>query len=309
MRVLVTGATGFIGFHLARKLVERGFRVYGLVRFASQPSRLPDGVTPVIGDLTDYHSIAKNVQYVRPEAVFHLGALTPVSESYHQPVAYALTNYIGTIHLLEALRKHVRESTRLIVVAGTTEMYNSPDIGDGSRFQPESPYAVSKVAGVLYSMYMYRAYRLPVVVAVPTNTYGRAHLNQRHYFIEKLIVNMLKGADEIELGDPNVVRDWMFREDHIDAYLKILENMDGEIYGEKFYFGTGIGKTTREVFNLVRRLTNWNGEAKWGTYIRPNESEIMTVNPKKAIEVLGWEPKYTLEEGLRQAIKEWREVI
>lgn len=309
MRILVTGATGFIGFHLSQRLAEEGHNVYGLVRFASQPHRLPEGVTPLVGDLTDYSSIVKCVEFVRPEVVFHLGALTPVSESYHQPVTYAMTNYIGTIHLLEAVRKHAYESVRLIVVAGTTEMYDSPKIDDEEKYQPKSPYAISKVASVLYTEYVHRAYGLPIVIAVPSNTYGRARVNQRHFFVEKLIVSMLKGAEELQLGNPDAVRDWMFREDHVEAYLSILDAMDKEIFGQKFYFGTGVGRTTKEVFEAVRRLTGWEGRVIWHVYARPSESQVLVINPKKANEVLGWKAKYSLEEGLKRAIEEWREVL
>lgn len=309
MKILVTGVSGFIGYHLSQKLIEKGYKVYGLVRFTSQKQKLPENIIPVTGDLTDYHSIVKNIQYIQPDTVFHLGALTPVSESYHQPVAYAETNYVGTINLLEAIRKHDYEKIRLIAVAGTTEMYHSIHIDDYVKFQPESPYAVSKVASVLYSQYMYRAYHLPTVVAVPCNTYGRAYVNQPHYFIEKLIVNMLKNVGEIKLGNPDIVRDWMYREDHINAYLNILEKAGKDIFGERFYFGTNMLYTTKEVFEIIKKLTGWNGNAVWGVYIRPRESKEMGVYAKKAYERLGWIAEYTLESGLKKAIEEWREVL
>ena len=310
MKILVTGVSGFIGYHLSQKLLEKGYRVYGLVRFTSQKPKLTD-IIPVIGDLTDYHSIIKAIQYIKPEIVFHLGAITPVSESYHQPVAYAQTNYIGTVNLLEAIRKYNYEKIRLVAVAGTTEMYHDLKwIDDISYLQPESPYAVSKVAEVLYSEYMYRAYNLPTVIVIPCNTYGRAYVNQPHFFIEKLIINMIKNISEIKLGNPNIVRDWIFREDHINAYLKILENIDNEeTFGRRFYFGKGTGESTKQVFKTVKKLIGWNGIVKWGVYIRPRESKTMVINPEKANEILKWKTEYNLQSGLKKAIEEWREIL
>ncbi len=313
MRVLVTGATGFIGFSLTENLVEAGFKVYGLVRFSSVERKLPYGVAKIVGDLTDYYSVEKAVEIVRPEIVFHLGALTPVSESFHQPRAYAEANYIGTVNLLEALRKKAHESVRLVAVAGTTEMYHTDEpIRDGIPFRPESPYAVSKVAAVLYAEYIHRTYGLPVVVVVPTNTYGRAKVGQRHFFIEKVITHMLLGSKTIELGNPDPIRDWMFRDDHVNAYLAVMKgalDKPEDVLGQRFYFGTGKGYTVQETFETIRRVLGWDGEVRWGVWTRPNETMKIVVDYSKAERVLGWRARYTLEDGVRKAAEEWRKVL
>lgn len=312
MRVLVTGVTGFIGYSLAKRLVEKGYTVYGLVRFTSQAKKLPGGVIPIIGDLTDYHSMVKVVESTRPNVVFHLGALTPVSESFHQPVTYAEVNYIGTVNLLEALRRHSYEQLRLFALAGTTEMYDTEEmIDDRQVFAPRSPYAVSKVAATYYAEYMWHTYKMPTVIVVPSNTYGRAYVGQRHYFIEKVITSMLLGEKEIRLGNPETIRDWMFREDHVDAYLSILNAVlsGKEIFGQRFYFGTGKGYSTKETFELIKRIIGWEGRVLWNVYIRPNDSKKIVVNPEKSRRVLGWEPKYDIDGGLRRAVDEWRQVL
>ena len=311
--MLITGVTGFIGSSLASRLVEMGYKVYGLVRHTSSGRNVPSGVMKVFGDLTDYHSLVSVVRSVRPEVVFHVGALTPVSLSYDQPRVYAEVNYLGTVNLLEALRRHSHESLVLVAVAGTTEMYNTPyKIRNGIPFRPESPYAISKVASVLYAEYVYRAYNMPTVVVIPTNTYGRAFVRQHHFFIEKLIVNMLLGKRRIELGSPDCVRDWMFREDHVDAYIRILQtimsNKDGVI-GNRFYFGTGVGYTTRDTAKVVSEVVGWRGELVWNAFQRPSETMKIVVDYTKSSEVLGWEPKWNLRDGVRKAVEEWREVL
>ena len=316
MRVLITGVTGFIGSALAAKLVEAGEEVYGLVRFMGQGrGPLPRGVEYITADLTDYFSVERAVRLVRPEAVFHLAALSPVSESYFQPATYAEANYIGTIHLLEALRRHARETARVIAVAGTTEMFDASEDLDGyNEFRPESPYAVSKVAEVLYAEYMYRAYNLPIVVAIPTNTYGRAPVRQRHFFVEKVVTELLEGKQHIYLGNPDAVRDWMFREDHVDAYLAIMRAaLDGRpVFGRRFAFGTGVGRTTKETAELIMRLIGASAVLHWNAIQRPVETHRIVISKeaiRKAENMLGWRPKYTLEEGLKTVIKEWREVL
>jgi len=312
MRVLVTGVTGFIGYSLAERLAERGYTVYGLVRFAAQNRKLPENVIPIVGDLSDYYAMVRVVEATRPNVVFHLGALTPVSESFHQPVTYAEINYIGTVNLLEALRRHAFEQLRLFALAGTTEMYDTLEpIDDSQVFSPKSPYAVSKVAATYYSEYMWHTYKLPTVVVVPSNSYGRAYVGQRHFFIEKVITSMLLGAKEIKLGNPDTIRDWMFREDHVNAYLKVMEAAlnEKEVFGQRFYFGTGKGYTTRETFERIRKLIGWDGEVIWNVYLRPNDSKKIVVNPEKAMRVLGWRARYDLESGLRKAIEEWRHAL
>jgi len=316
MRILITGATGFIGSALASKLAEAGEEVYGLVRFVGQGrGPLPRDVEYITADLTDYFSVERAVRLVRPEAVFHLAALSPVSESYFQPAAYAEVNYIGTIHLLEALRRHARETVRVVAVAGTTEMFDASEDLDGyNELRPESPYAVSKVGEVLYAEYTYRAYRLPIVVAIPTNTYGRAPVRQRHFFVEKVITEMLEGRQDIYLGNPDAVRDWMFREDHVDAYLAVMRAaLDGRpVLGRRFAFGTGEGRTTRETAELIKRLIGSSAALHWNAVQRPAETARIVISKeaiKRAEDMLGWRPRYGLVEGLRKAIEEWREAL
>lgn len=311
MRVLITGVTGFIGYHLSKALIEKGYDVYGLVRFVSTGRRLPDGIKFIYGDLTDYHSIIKVVEEVMPHLVFHLAALTPVSESFNIPRTYMETNVIGTINLVEALRKKALENLELFVFAGTTEMYDSAEpISPKSEFSPTSPYAVSKISAYYYLEYMRKTYNLPYVVVVPTNTYGRAFVGQRHFVIEKLITEMLQGREKIIMGRLDTERDFMFREDHVSAYLSILEKKEKEeIIGKLFTFGTGKYHTIAEVAKIIAEITGWRGEILPNVYVRPNEPKRIVVDYSEAKRVLGWEPKYDIRSGLERAVSEWKQVL
>ncbi len=320
MNILVTGITGFIGYSLGRKLVDREFTVFGLVRFCSQNKKVPEQVIPVVGDLTDYYSLVKVVEVCKPEVVIHLGALTPVSESFNQPITYMMTNAIGTINILEAIRRYNFERTRLIVVAGTTEMYSTDDpITELTSYSPVTPYGISKACAVMYAEYMWKTYDLPIVITIPCNTYGRAVVNQRHYVIEKAITQMLEGRKVIYMGRPDTERDFMFREDHINAYLRIIEKVleeESKFFellkaenNNKFVFGTGTCYRIDYVVNLIKEMIGWEGEVIWNVVTRPNEPKRIVTSPKRAYKLLNWRAEYNLESGLKKAIEEWKRVL
>lgn len=315
MRVFITGVTGFIGYSLSKYLVGRGFKVYGLVRPSSTTRKVPEGVEVISGDLTDYHSLVKAVKYSRPEVVVHLGALTPVSESFKMPRAYIETNLIGTINLAEALIKHTFESLRLFAFAGTTEMFDTDKpISPETPFSPTSPYSVSKISAHYYLEYLRKTYGFPYVTVVPTNTYGRAYVMQKHFVIEKIITSMLEGRKKILMGNPTPRRDFMFRDDHVMAYVSIITAVESSnklesVIGRVFTFGTGKSYSIAEVFDKCREIIGWDGEVVWGVYGRPNEPKTIVVDYSESKKILGWTPRYDLESGLRRAVKEWREVL
>jgi len=317
MRVLVTGCSGFIGYSLTERLVDKGYNVYGLVRFISSSRKLVDGVQYIVGDLTDYFSIVRALEISRPDIIIHLGAITPVSESFHQPRLYMEVNYFGTINLVEATRKRV-ENLHLFIYASTSEVYgvqNDFPIRETATPKPDSPYAISKYASENYLLnYMYRAYKFPVVVMRPFNTYGRALVGQKHFVIEKIITSMLEGKETIEMGNPEAVRDFMFREDHVDAYITVLEsslnsNKYEEIVGEVFNFCTGVGISIRKVFEIIKELIGWDGKVVWYRYSRPTDIPKLIGSFERAYYVLGWAPRYSIVDGLRRAIDEWKEVL
>ncbi|RLE44330.1 hypothetical protein DRJ19_00590 [Candidatus Woesearchaeota archaeon] len=315
MRILVTGATGFIGSRLCERLVEEGYDVWGLVRFTSNKRRIPDGIKVFSADLTDPFSVAEAVKFIRPQAVFHLGAITPVSESFRQPKLYMETNYGGTINLAEACRKYC-EDLRLFAFASTSEVYGNQihfPVSEYNTPKPNTPYSISKYAAELYLRnYMHEAYKFPVVVARPFNTYGRALVNQPHFVVEKIIVNMLKGVEKLSLGNPKIERDFMFREDHVNAYLSILQAIESgnfNSFGEAYNFCTGSCISIGTLVETIKSLTGWDGEVVWYTHVRPCDIACLWGDYSKAKNTFNWQPKYDLTSGLKQAIKEWKEVL
>ncbi len=317
VRILVTGVTGFHGYHVSRRLAERGYDVYGLVRHTSQGKKVPENVRIVEGDLTDSTSIVEVIRSVKPNIVVHLAALTPVSKSFDQPDVYAVTNYIGTIHLFEAWRRIVPLSERVgFIYASTSECYGQQDrfpITEDAPLRPNTPYAVSKYAAEAYlRFYGYEELHEPVVISVPFNSYGRAYVGQRHFVIERILSSLAEGRREIELGDPTPIRDFVFREDIVRAYELLVEKLIADplaAVGQRFNFCTGRGVSIGELVEIIRRVTGIDFGVKWNVHRRPADIKVLIGSYYKALRVLGWYPRYSLEEGLAIAFREWQEVL
>ena len=173
---------------------------------------------------------------------------------------------------------------------------------EDSILHPNSPYAVAKVAADLYLKYMYEAYKFPYTLLRPYNTYGRKDNN--HLFVERTITQMLK-CDRVHLGDKTTIRDWIYVDDHINAYLKALRNK--KAIGQVIQVCSGKGYTTEETAELIVKLTGFKGEIIWNsTPKRPLDAQILIGDNSKAKKLLAWVPTYTLEDGLKKTIAYWK---
>jgi len=303
MKVLVTGGSGFIGAELLPKLVELGHEVCSLERYVTGRYVLGARTATVFGDLRDGFSIRKLVKDVQPEAVIHLAAISPVAYSYDHPQEVFEVNALGTINLAEACLREV-PNFKHFLYAGTSEEYGNQDkfpVTEDAELRPNSPYSVSKVAADKYLQYMRAAYDFPVTVLRPFNTYGRK--DNTHFVVERTITQMLQGKT-VRLGDPTPARDFIYVDDHVDAYLTCLN--DPKAKGEVFNFCTGRDITIKGLIGLISKLTGFKGKVQWNTIpARPLDIKKLVGSYEKAKKVLGWRPKYTLEEGLKKTIEFW----
>lgn len=306
MKVLVTGATGFIGSHLVPRLVEEGYDVIALERYMT--GRYVIGkqrtVKTVFCDLRDAFAVKKVIREVMPDIVIHLASISPVAYSYDHPNEVIEVNFIGTVNLAEACLRYVPHF-RQFLFASTSETYGNGPIPktEETPQHPNSPYAVSKLAAEKYVIYMHEAYDFPVTVLRPFNTYGRK--DNTHFVVERIIVQMLRER-VVKLGDPNPVRDFLYVDDHVNAYLCCLNNE--KAIGETFNFCTGRGVSIRELVDLLRHITGFEGEVKWNSHPkRPLDIQTLIGDFSKAKQVLGWEPKIALEDGLRLTVQYWRD--
>lgn len=305
-RVLVTGASGFIASHLIPKLDEAGYDVWALLRFVAGRYRLGENVRSVFADVRDYWAVKKAVKLVQPDIVVHLAALSPVSYSYDHPQEVNETNYIGTINVAEACMKELNHLEQM-VYAGTSEEYGNQDsypIREDAKLHPLSPYSVSKAASDMYLQYMMEAYDFPATIMRLFNTYGR--VKSTHFVTERIISQMIRGETQVKLGDPTPIRDLVYRDDHVDAYMTVIDN-PGALY-ETFNFCTGVGVTIKELVNQIAMLTDWTGDVVWNTIpARPMDIRELVGDYSHAHRTLGWRPKYSLEQGLRKTINHLRE--
>jgi nucleoside-diphosphate-sugar epimerase len=315
MAVLITGITGFIGSNIAERLVEEGYDVYGFVRHTSRSSLhlispLLDKIRFIEGDLREYHSVRSAVSSVVPEAVIHLGALTPVRHSFENPFPYIKTNLEGTTNLVHSVLE-ASPKTRL-VAASTAEVYGwqaHEPILEETRLNPSSPYAVSKVAADLYLQMATQVYGLKATILRCNNTYGR--VGERGFIVEYIISSMLANQP-VYIGAPNHVRDYMFVNDHVDAYMKALNSE--KAVGEVFNVSPGNPVTNIDLARKIAEITGFKGKVVEGSYppgypIRPAniDTEYIVLNSKKIRSKLAWKPSVTLDQGLHRVVDGWKE--
>lgn len=314
MRVLVTGVTGFIGSYLAEALLLKGHEVAGLLRQTNRlnyPSvqKLRGRVEFHYGSLTDYSAVRQALREFKPEAICHLGAITPVAYSFDHPHEVTETNYIGTINLAEAAMKECPVLKRFIF-ASSMEVYGFQQAGAPFAEElpphPACPYAVAKMAAEKYLQYLHYAHLFPAVCFRQTNAYGR---KENDYFVvEAIITQMLKG-NEVNLGDPRPVRNFIFIDDLVNLYLAMLEARES-IDGQVFNTGPDNGLTIEELAGKIKTILNWKGIINWNTRPRrPGEIFYLNSSSAKAKNYIGWTSKVGLAEGLERTIELWAGVL
>lgn len=306
MKVLITGSSGFIGSHLIERLKDE-YDVYALMRYTTGRYVLGElkDVKILFGDLREAFRIKEIVEYVQPDAVVHLGAMSAQSYSYGHPQETLETNFMGTVNLAESCYRLVPHF-KCFIFAGTAEEYGVQScfpIKESAPLKAQSPYSVSKIASDYYLQYMRDGFGFPVTIMRAFNTYGRK--DNKHFLVERIVTQMLEGND-VRLGDPDPVIDWMYVDDHVEGYVKALEQPEKAI-GETFNLATGIGTSIKDLALKVGELIGWNGKIVWHTVPkRPVLVEKLIGDPTKARIVLEWKAKVSLKEGLQRTIEFWK---
>jgi GDP-mannose 4,6-dehydratase len=312
-RVLITGVTGFIGSHLAQRLVDDGADVYGVARRVAGRSlamlgTLLQDITLVSGDVSDYVSVRNAVKTVNPDVIFHLAALSPVRDSFERPFEYQQANYIGTMNVAHSMLELQDPNTRKLIAASTAEVYgihpNEP-LKETLPLHPSSPYAVSKAAGDLYLRMMFHSFGLNGAVLRPTNSYGRKF--DTSFMIEYLITQMLRG-EKIYIGSPDSIRDYMYVDDHVNAYVLAMKNQKAN--RQVYNVGTTIGVSNRELAIMIAEKIGFDkGNIAFGSYppgypYRPPISDQTSIilDSAKIRKDLGWAPTVSLSEGIDKVI-------
>jgi NAD dependent epimerase/dehydratase len=308
-KVLVTGADGFIGSHLAERLTALGADVRAFCLYNSNGSwgwldradpAVKRGLDVRLGDIRDARFVEAACAGV--DTVFHLAALIAIPYSYSAPESFVETNVMGTLNVLEGVR---RAGCRRMVNTSTSEVYGTPEsvpIRETHPLHAQSPYSASKVAADMLCEAYHCSFGIPVVTLRPFNTYGPRQSTRA--VLPTLLVQLLAGKKEVILGRLDPRRDLTFVADTAEGFVRAGEAEGVE--GEVIQLGTGRTVSVGELFEVACRAlgvsaTVIQDEAR----LRPNASEVMVLlsDPAKAKQRLGWEAMVLLEEGLARTAR------
>ena len=310
-RILITGATGFIGSHLAELCVERGFEVVAFDRYNPnnnwgwlEKSKYKDGMQVILGDIRDYDSVSKAMGGCN--VVFHLAALIGIPYSYVSPLAYIRTNIEGTYNILEAAKNLELEQ---VIITSTSETYGTAQytpIDENHPLVGQSPYSASKISADQLTISYFRSFDLPVKIVRPFNTYGPRQ--SARAVIPTIISQCNSKANQIKLGSLTPTRDLTYVKDTCEGFLAIYES--DLFYGQ----ATNIGMNSEiSIGDLAREIMKAMGVnipiASDKERIRPENSEVdrLVCNNEKLIKNSSWKPKYDLASGLTETINWFRQ--
>jgi CDP-glucose 4,6-dehydratase len=308
----VTGATGLLGGHLTRALLERGAQVVCLVRDWVPQSRLMrDGlierVAQVRGDVRDRAALERILAEYEIDTVFHLAAQTVVPVANRNPVSTFETNIAGTWGLLEACRRN--PTVRQIVLASSDKAYGAQDslpYREEAPLNASHPYDVSKACGDLIARSYAVTHELPAAITRCGNFFGGGDLNWSRV-VPGTIRSVLRGRRPVIRSDGSPVRDYLYAEDGAAAYLLLAERLarDPNLRGEVFNFSTETPLTVRD---LVGRILGLMGSPLEPDVRDEAAHEIprQFLSAEKARLRLGWKPAWSLDDGLRRTIEWYR---
>lgn len=311
MRILITGATGFVGRHLAVSLDKDGHDVFTTGRYVSNRG---GGDTPPIpgipyrtADLLDPHSVIDLVRWAEPDIVVHLAMQSSVKYTFDHPVQAYQVGFMGTVNIVEALQTEPGIDLDQFLFASSVEVYGNAQeypLVESLPVKPASPYGVAKAAAEEYLQYLHRARGFPATILRSANTYGRTR--NRRFVVERTIAEMLDNPQgRIRMGDPSPVRDFLYIEDEVDAYRKII-NSEPAPTADIYNTGVNNGTKIQELVDLVADLTGFDGTVEWNEVSdRPLEIDRLVADYSKLKDEFGWEPTYSLKDGLQATIRHW----
>lgn len=306
-QVLVTGADGFIGSHLTELLLKEGYKVRALSQYNSfnnwgwlEQIHHPN-LEVVCGDVRDpdfCRHICRGT-----EIVFHLAALIAIPYSYIAPDSYVDTNIKGTLNMCQAVRD---EKVGRLLVTSTSEVYGTAlevPITEKHPRQPQSPYSATKIGADAIAMSFFNAFSLPVTIVRPFNTYGPRQ--SARAIIPTIITQIANGAREIKVGDLSPTRDFNYVEDTARGFLSIARAELSKVAGEEINIATErevtMEATLRTIASLMGAEVDWVVDPE---RLRPSKSEVRRLlgSAQKLRNLTGWEPQFTLEQGLERTI-------
>lgn len=304
--IFLTGADGFIGSHLAERLVRDGYHVKALAQYNSfsswgwlDSSLLKSQMEVVTGDVRDPFAMKTFMQGC--DAVLHLAALIAIPYSYHAPASYVDTNISGTLNIVQAARDL---GVSKVVHTSTSEVYGTAryvPIDEAHPLQGQSPYSASKIGADQMAISYYNSFETPVSIIRPFNTYGPRQ--SARAVIPTIISQIANGQREIKLGSLTPTRDFNYVADTVSGFVSVLESEKsvGQVINIGSNYEISIGdlvKAIAEVMGIDVSIISDNQR------IRPASSEVerLWADNKKAKDLIGWIPEFSGIDGLLRGL-------
>ena len=301
--ILVTGAGGFAGSHLCKALINQGANVRAYVKRGSPLSNLTDIINDIqimkgdIQDITNLLTAMKDVDYV-----FHVAAITPVHESRDLPWLSAQVNTVGTFNVVWSA---ARSGVKKLLYTSTCHVYgNQPDsnlpIKEDTAPNPLDIYSATKYAGEVLMRQFMHTDGIELMITRSFNKYGPKQVGD--WLFPRTIKKVLT-QDKIKVGNPNSTRDFSFIDDIISGYMLLMEKGKN---GDLFNFGSSKETSVKEIVDKIIEASGRNVSVEWETF---RQVDILRSfgDCSKAMKVLGWKPKVSLEEGIRRTVDWWKQ--
>jgi len=319
LKILVTGADGFIGSHLTERLVDIGANVKALSFYNAYNSigwlddidkKIRNNIEIVNGDIRDIEFISRASHKV--DIIFHLAALISIPYSYITPRSFIDTNVLGTLNILEAAKK---ATCSRIIFTSTSEVYGTAKtipITEDHELQAQSPYSASKIAGDHLIDSFVRSFNMPAVILRPFNTYGP---RQSEKAVIPSIIRQIIDPNilNISMGNLNTQRDFNYVSDTVEAFIKLAEaDHDSIEFGRAYNSGTGIAVKISDVLEKVIELSKSDKKLiQDKARVRPDKSEVelLLASSEKLKSITDWSPKVKIDEGLKLTLDWWKEVL
>jgi dTDP-glucose 4,6-dehydratase len=312
--VMVTGGAGFIGSHLVRRINERfpkcKVHVVDSLTYAGNLDNLKGSNYEFHQiDITNRKDLIEKFDGIPLNVIFHLAAESHVDRSINDPMSFVNTNVIGTVNLLDlGMLKHSRNPKFVFYHVSTDEVFGSLGVYDkpfteNTAYDPRSPYSASKAASDHFVRAYHHTYNLPILISNCSNNYGPKQYPEK--LIPVVIQSIVNNKPIPIYGEGKNIRDWLWVGDHADAIIDIYEN---GLIGETYCIG-GDAEVTN--LDLVKTICKYYQEiydkdpSNLITYIKDRKGHDLrySINHKKITNELGWKPKKSFEEGLKETIK------
>lgn len=313
-KVLITGVNGFVGSNLAKRLVEKKANVIGVKRDFIPNSNLiysktDKKITKIHGDLRDYETLERAISQYNIDTIFHLAAQAIVTTAKNSPAITISSNILSTLNVLEAA-KNIGGVERLIIASSDKAYGVQKELpySEESPLKGIYPYDVSKTCCDLIGQTYWNTYKLPVGITRFCNIYGEGDLNFSR-IIPGSISSFINGEKPIIRSDGKSIREYLYIDDAVEGYLVFAEKLiDKELQGKAINFGSG---EKINVLNLIKKIKEIANSDLNPTILGTARAEIdeQYLDYSKAKEVLGWNPRVSLDEGLKKTFNWYKRYL